>query len=208
MKSMNWKVMIQSDGRLKKAFPAPTMLCLKRGKNLGDLLIRAKLPKEVKRKGTRAGVGPTQGFKSCKAGRKSCSLCPFTGPAADRKGVVTKVTIFHSGMVLKLNQSLTCRDTYCLYILSCTKLECGQQYCGLSHRPLYKRFAEHLLDTQDSTSTHAVGKHWKEPGHTLQHLQFLPVEKLATRDRVTLREREKDLINRTGLLWAGLNRNR
>ena len=34
----------------------------------------------------------------------------------------------------------------------------------------------------------------------LQHLQFLSVVKLATRDRITLREREEALINRNGML--------
>ena len=43
------------------------------------------------------------------------------------------------------------------------------------------------------------------PGHTLAHLTFLPVEKVGDRCPVTLRQREKDLINRTGVLAAGLN---
>ena len=126
----------------------------------------------------------------CRAGRKNCCPCPFTGPAADRKSRVSQVTIGHSGLVLKITQPITCRVQYCLYVLTCTKPCCGQQYCGLSCRPLSLSFAEHLLDTS------AVGNHWQVPGHTLQHLQFLPVEKLGTRDRVKLRQREKDLINR------------
>ena len=200
--------MVETDGRLQKAFPAPPMICLKRGKNLGDKLIKARLPKQIRRGGTRSAQGPEKGFMCCKAGRKGWSLCPFTGPAADRKSRVSKVTIGHSGLVLEIKQPITCRDRYCLYILTCTKPGCGQQYCGMSYRPLFLRFAEHLADTQDPSSTSAVAKHWQEPGHTLQHLQFLPVEKLGTRDRVTLRQREKDHINRTGLIWAGLNVNR
>ena len=41
----NWRLMLESDKRLQRAFPAPPMVFLKRGKNLGDKLIRARLPK-------------------------------------------------------------------------------------------------------------------------------------------------------------------
>ena len=49
------------------------------------------------------------------------------------------------------------------------------------------------------------GRHWQEPAHTVDHLVFLPVEKLGTRNRATLRQREMDLINSTGVLSTGLN---
>ena len=76
----NWKVMLDSDQRLKKPFPAPPMACLKRGPNLAEELIRAKVPRPIKQYTTRATV---VGFRSCKGGRKQCSLCPLTGAASD-----------------------------------------------------------------------------------------------------------------------------
>ena len=78
----NWEEMIDEDQRLVKAFPKPPMACLRRGQNLSDRLIRAKLPPEMGRAGTRATDGIRVGFTSCKAGKRECSLCPFTGPAA------------------------------------------------------------------------------------------------------------------------------
>ena len=135
-------------------------------------------------------------------------MCPFAGAAADKKSTVTQVIIHHSGMVLTIKQAITCRDIFCLYILSCKKPGCMKQYGGLCSRALYLRFAEHLHDIRDPNTTCPVGKHWQEPGHTLDHLEFIPVEKLGFRDKVTLRQREMDLINRTGVLAAGLNRNR
>ena len=140
----NYEAMVESDTRLKQAFPAPPMACLKRGRNLQDCLIRAKLPARVGRVGGRLTDGPRGGFSSCKAGRRSCSLCPFTGGASNSRSIVNQVTIKHTGLVLEIKENITCRDTFCLYILSCTKSGCGKQYAGCTHRPLYLRFSEHL----------------------------------------------------------------
>ena len=131
----------------------------------------------------------------------------ITGSAANKKTVVTEIKIEHSGKIIQIEQRITCRDSHCLYILSCTKPGCLKQYAGQSSRPLYVRFAEHLASIQDQNTTCVVGLHWQEPGHSLENLVFLPVEKLRTKCRVTLRQREKQLINRTGLIAAGLNIN-
>ena len=178
------------------------MVCLKRGPNLQEELVRGRLAPKTGRESNRC---TRKGFTSCKAGRRGCSLCPFTGPAADKKGVVTQVKIEHSGKMIQVNQRITCRDSYCLYILSCTKPGCLRQYAGQSSRPLYIRFAEHLVSIRDVNTTCPVGVHWQEPGHNQEHLVFLPVEKMRNRCRVALRQREKQLINSTGLIAAGLN---
>ena len=81
----NWRVMVDTDPRLTRAFPKPPMVCLKRGKNLREELVRAQLPPRLGRVDTRAAEGRKAGFTSCKAGRRECSMCPFTGPAADKK---------------------------------------------------------------------------------------------------------------------------
>ena len=41
--SKNWNVMVDSDRRLSKAFPAPPMACLKKGPSLQDKLIWARV---------------------------------------------------------------------------------------------------------------------------------------------------------------------
>ena len=134
-------------------------------------------------------------------------MCPYIGPAADKKTRITKVIINHTGTVISLEQPISCRDGYCLYILSCKKTGCLKQYGGLSYPPLYQRFARRLWSIRDPFSECTVAKHWREPGHTLEHLEFLPVEKLGTRCRVTLRQRERAMIARLGLQSAGLNIN-
>ena len=82
-----------------------------------------------------------------------------------------------------------------------------QQYRGCTTRPLYKRFDEHLTSIRDPATTCSVGLHWKRPGHKIGHPKFLGVEKLGNRNRAVLRERERDKLNETGVLAAGINRN-
>ena len=83
------------------------------------------------------------------------------------------------------------------------------QYAGLTTRPAHKRFAEHLASTTDPLTTSTVGQHWQQnPGHRRDEMEFIPVEKLrGSKDAATLRQREKDLINRLDLIRYGLNLN-
>ena len=182
------------------------MACLRRGKNLCEELVRARLPPVKGSMSTRTSTGTsTVGFRACKAGRKNCSLCPYTGDAFNNKTVISEIKIYHNNSTVRIGQNITCRDQFCLYILSCNKPGCRKQYVGMTTRQCYIRFSEHLTSIRNPDSTCPVGLHWKEPGHRIEHLTFIPVEKLGNRCRITLRQREKDLINRTGLLEARLN---
>ena len=71
------------------------------------------------------------------------------------------------------------------------------------------RFSEYKRSAQDPDTTCVVGRHFQEPGHSLDHMEMVGVEKLmGSRDRVTLRQREKKLINDLDLIRHGLNVNR
>ena len=199
----NWKVMVETDRRLAKPFAAPPMACLKRPVNLSDQLIRSRLS-TLQRAGTRGGQ---VGFRRCPGSRRGCSLCPFTGAAADGKSVVKEVRVNNTGQVINVKQNITCRDDYVLYVLSCTKPGCMAQYAGQTYRQAYIRFREHLDSIQDSNTTCPVGLHWQLPGHKVEHMEFIPVERVIVKDRVIIRQREKDLINSYGFLSAGINRN-
>ena len=94
----NWKVMVDTDRRLVKPFAAPPMACLKRPVNLSDQLIRSRLS-TLQRAGTRVGQ---VGFRRCPGSRRGCSLCPFTGAAADGKSVVKEVRVNNTGQVINV----------------------------------------------------------------------------------------------------------
>ena len=193
--------MLDSDQRLKQPFPAPPMACLRRGPNLAEELIRAKVPRPPKQHVTRAAV---VGFRCCTGGKR-CSLCPFSGAASDGRTIIQQVKIHHSGEIVSIKETITCKDSFCKYILTCKR--CKKQYAGLTTRQVYLRFDEHLASIMDPNTTCPVGLHWQEPGHRVQDLEFIPIEKLGgSRDPAILRQRESDLINRLDLIRKGLNR--
>ena len=68
----NHKIMVESDGQLKGAFPKPPMICYKGPLNLKYILCRAKLPPKRSRT-----------VRSKKPGQRRCNkpssrMCPFT----------------------------------------------------------------------------------------------------------------------------------
>ena len=159
------------------------------------------LPRKVETRDSQVG------FRRCAGSRRGCSLCPFTGAAADGKTVVKEVVVNLTGQVIQLQQNITCKDDFVLYVLSCTKPGCLAQYAGQTYRQAYVRFKEHLDSIQDRHTTCPVGLHWKLPGHKIEHLEFLPIGRVRMRNRVTLRQREKEVINKFGFLGAGMNKN-
>ena len=110
---------------------------------------------------------------------------------------ITKKTKQKYIWTFKTNNSACCQ-----YLLSCKKPGCEELYWGCTKRSLYIRFAEHLLNTWTLWGTHT------QPallGHIPDHLQVLEVEKLGDHSLPVLREREKNMINVTGLFGTGMN---
>ena len=203
----NWKTMCESDQRLKTIFPNPPMSCVRRGKNLQDELCRARLPKAQGGTNTRSATGNrVVGFRNCGAMyQKQCRLCPFS--TSNGQTVVTEVTIFHSGQIILIRQNITCRDSNVIYILTCLKPECrGIQYLGETGRMAYERFREHLDSAQDPNTTCPVGLHWRLPGHRLEHMQFVPFERLHC-GKAARKQREKNYIDKYDMIRQGLNIN-
>ena len=66
----HWSVLIEEDPRLKRVFPQPSVVAYRRGKNLKDLLVRAKV--DTKRKSNRT----VNGYFRCGRGFfNQCATC-------------------------------------------------------------------------------------------------------------------------------------
>ena len=100
-------------GRIFHNYNQPR-LAFKRGKNIKELLFRAKLPPE-KKINTRAGdQGARNGLHRCNKGRNrtGCAACPFITSRPAK--VVKKIKLFNN-KVITVDGKITCKTRGFLY---------------------------------------------------------------------------------------------
>ena len=166
--------MIELDSRLEKVFPAPPLFCNSRPKNLQDELIRARLPPK-ERKSKRRKL---DGFYPCK--EFGCRLCPFVGS----RSVIREVKISSTGEIFPIRGVITCKSKGVIYEAHCSKENktCPDraQYIGTTGKSAEVRFVGHrstiVQDCHLNTRT-PVGSHFRQKGHSLSDLVFVPIEK-------------------------------
>ena len=191
--------MLESDQRLKEAFPKPPMLCFRRPANIKDLVCRAKLPP----KRSRTTRSLKLGYRRCK--KPSCRLCPYSG--LEPGEVRESVTIAHSGAVIPIKSVLDCQTKNLIYELHCKRDLIP--YIGETSKTAENRTIGHLntilQDCHASTKT-PVGQHFRSPGHNHTDLQVTPFEKIYSRIPFVRKARETLLIDKHELLTKGLNK--
>ena len=87
---------------------------LKRQKNIKDHLIRAKVPSDPKPHPSRRN----RGMQKC---RKNCTACPYIREVKSLKINQNE---------WKINQSLNCEVSNCIYLIECRKNNCNMKYVG------------------------------------------------------------------------------
>ena len=151
------------------------------------------------------------GFKQCGT---NCKLCPFTGEAATTRGrLVKSVKVSNTGEDYVIRGRITCSTKNVLYLATCTKADrtCPDkpQYGGETGQEAKKRFAEHygtITQPCHVNTTTPVGQHFRQLGHSVKDLDFIPVERIYSSYVFVRKARERHLINRLGLIDNGLNR--
>ena len=146
------------------------MIAYKRPKNLRDQLTRASL------------TGPTRcgGFFNCPD--LNCLAHPYSTPG---NTFTSKVT----GRTYPISQHLTCEDHNIIYLVTCTKPDCGKQYTGESGRKFRKRTDEHIKSINNNTEC-PITLHFCSPDHTIEHFSSLAIEKCKRPDTAYRRTRE------------------
>ena len=179
-----WKVMTQNP-HLKRTFPEAPMICWTRPKNLRDYLIKAKLPPIItERRSDRDKNGFSHCGRNCKMCQNSPRFC---------KTVVNSKT----QEIFPILSKLDCTSKNVIYLITCRKnsgLCAGRkpQYVGQTSRIVATRFNEHAHSTRVGSNT--VGKHFKEQGHDLHHMEMVAIEKVRSPDPWIRLAREKLLI--------------
>ena len=153
--------------------------------NLRDFLVRAKLPPVDRRQGARRALQP--GFKKC--GKARCLCCIYSKNTRTHTSTLT-------GQTWPIKQSITCDDDSVCYNVTCS-YGAGQcltkpaQYVGKvgNTRPCSQRCTEHRGAARNHFDN-GVGEHFNLPGHELADFNFLPFEKIRSRDPFIIEARE------------------
>ena len=186
----HWSVMVERDTRLKEIFPKPSMVAYRRGSSLKELLVRAKMPMDVRRSRRQMD---RQSFMNC---GQQCVLCPFAKNATSHNV---------SGRTYQINGVLDCNTKGCVYKILCDRCE-NFVYYGETGRALRIRFGEHKLDIENARAK-PVPEHLNLPGHTLANVIFIGIEKVVpTGDTFLRKQRESMYIGRGNAVHNGANR--
>jgi hypothetical protein len=158
---------------LQEILGEPPRLSLRRGRNLGDIIIDAKPRQED-------GVsGPCSGCKLCENMRPTTSF-------AGRNGKQYQVRGDH-----------TCESVGMIYGMHCDV--CGHVvYVGKSQNSLRERFYGHRRDFALKDREKPVA-HFMDEGHEWRHMKLVGVEQVRGRDVLWV-VREKFWIGKLGTL--------
>ena len=107
-------------------------------------VIRAKVPSDPKHYPQRR----QRGMRKC---GNNCTACPFIRE-------VKSLNINRSEW--KINQSLDCNISYCVYLIECKKDKWNMKYVGETKRILKFRLADHRGYVNNLDETQATGKHF------------------------------------------------
>ena len=127
IQAKHWRSMISQDPYLHEVFSQPPLTEFRRQRNIRDHLIRAKVPTDPKPYPSRR----IRGMKKC---GKNCSACPYIKEVKSLKINQNE---------WKINQSLDCEISNCIYLIECKKHDCNMKYVGETKRILKFRLAEH-----------------------------------------------------------------
>ena len=184
--------MCREDQYLKEVFPKPPLVAYRRQKTTGNHLIRAKLPDPCTR--TRRKLPGM--YRCLKAGRE-CAICPWI-----QEGKIAKSS---NNMYRKeITSHLTCQSSNVVYVITCTK--CNLQYVGETDRTLKDRFSEHKGYVRTKKVNQSTGAHFNLPGHSVDDMKIMAIEKIFSRGPQYRKEMEKEFIANFNTYHRGLNK--
>ena len=131
-----WKTMIERDDSLERVLGKEPLMAKKRGKNVADRLVRAKLRDEPEPPVTAENDQPKPTFnivpQSHKCGHTQCALCAVITESCAIRSTTTKTS--HA-----IKKRLNCASTAVVYVITCAIPGCHKQYVGQTITTLRNR---------------------------------------------------------------------
>ena len=81
-------------------------------------------------------------------------------------------------------------------LLYCQRRDCGLQYVGKTERTIGKRFLEHKGYVDKKMFDKATGYHFNVNNHEVSDMTITAIEKIHTKERFFIEEREKEWIRK------------
>ena len=136
----HWGILQFSD-KCKKALPEKPLFTTRRGRNIRDILIKAKLNNDD---------GPAKALPKCK--KADCLICK----EVQKSEVVSSISL----VTHRTPTQCTCKTLNVIYLLTCSV--CQKQYVGETKRAFYIRYKEHCKDVE-------FNRDKPIPNHVLTH---------------------------------------
>ena len=148
-------------------------LSLRKGKNLSDLVVNAKIKKRTGKSGPCG---------------KGCKLCDFMEETSE---VVDK-----DGRRMKIAGEMDCRTAGGIYGMLCRKCD-KVVYVGKTMNRIMDRFTSHRSDLRGEDESKPVF-HFKKDGHVEEDMRVVVLEEVKGKDDMYRLTRERWWINRMG----------
>ena len=174
--------------RLREALPKYPLVAYRRPPNLKDLLVRAELKQQRE---TYKGNSP------CKHPR--CKAC-----AHIKTGTVFNSTT--TGAQFRVKATADCGTRNVVYLIECK--QCNIQSVGETENALRVRLTGHRSDIKNRRIEKPVAKHFSLPGHSIDDLKIMTIEKIHREDSEYRKRKESRWIEMIRSLTPdGLNLN-
>ena len=151
---------------MKQSCPDPPLISFRRPRNLGNMVIRAKLRPDTAPNPIHCGPCSEKGPKR---GRR-CELCSLLPSQTSVISSSTRQT--HQ---LKLRTQADCDSTFVVYLISCTLCNTNNQYVGETTN-FRKRMNNHKSCVRHSKikddDCTLLYQHFSQPNHSISNMKF------------------------------------
>ena len=198
----NYQAACSRDARMKTLFKKPPKPTFRKGTNLKQMLVKAKLPR-ARPVNTRQGERENRrGVSRCNrgTGRNQCGACAHLTDSP--REVIKEVAIHSSGEVIQIQDQINCKTKSVLYLLQSRKNP--SQYAGQTGATIGTRTMQHGGDI-DSEADKPVSNHFKITGSSRRDLKVTPFMRVKNNNPWVRLHLERLFINKHNLIEDGIN---